>query len=361
MDPAWRRWRRSLVWQRWRTQPIPNATTSGPTAFEEVLEQAPVMALLVDEQQRVLAANVMARKFFSIAPERLPASLVEATRESRLRDAFQPGRPRHEINLAHHQRRVQSLVLPAPGAGQSLLYLTDVTELRRLENVRQEFVANLSHELKTPITSLRLAVESLLGDPPPSSRRRFAERALRETDHLAAIIANLRQLAEIEAGRVLIKTSRFELAPLLLETAQRLHVDRPLNLSMPPGLSLVGDRAKLAQALGNLFDNAAKFSPPESPIDIEAGTGPGEIVIRVRDRGTGISPEHWDRVFERFYKVDPARTREIAGSGLGLAITKHLVQLQGGRVWTYASPDGGQVFALALPDHSGGKTFITSS
>ncbi len=125
------------------------------------------------------------------------------------------------------------------------------------------------------------------------------------------------------------------------------------------GLHVTADRTRLAQALGNLLDNAAKYSPPGSPVEVEAGLDAGELRLTVRDHGPGISPEHWPRVFERFYKVDPARSREendardgaraTTGSGLGLAITKHLVRAQGGRVWTEAAREGGQVFGVAIP------------
>jgi two-component system phosphate regulon sensor histidine kinase PhoR len=244
---------------------------------------------------------------------------------------------------------VQAHLVPAPETGRRLLFLVDVTELRRLATVRQEFVANLVHELKTPITSLRLTAESLLGDPMPKDRRRFAERLIREADLMSKIIDNLRQLGDIETGAMAVDVSSFDLEELLNDTVARLDLERPVNVSIPPGLLLQTDRTKLVQALGNLFDNAAKFSPPGTAIDVEASLADGEVIISVRDRGPGISPEHWSRVFERFYKVDRARPREAGGFGLGLAITKHLVQVLGGRIWTEAARDGGQVFYIALP------------
>jgi two-component system phosphate regulon sensor histidine kinase PhoR len=129
----------------------------------------------------------------------------------------------------------------------------------------------------------------------------------------------------------------------------RLGTERTVNTSIPEGLVTSTDRAKLAQALSNLLDNALKFSPPETAIDVMAEVTGREVVISVRDRGPGISPEHWSRVFERFYKVDRARPREAGGFGLGLAITKHLVQVLGGRIWTETAREGGQVFYIALP------------
>jgi two-component system phosphate regulon sensor histidine kinase PhoR len=316
--------------------------------FADLLEQAPVAVLLLDSSNRVIAANEEARDFFEIDAAKLPGSLVEVTLESRLLEIVNGGEAEAEANLVHHRRTVLTRLVPSRREGETLLFLTDITELRHLSRVRQEFVANLVHELKTPITSLRLTAESLLGDPLPKDRRRFAERLIKEADLMSKIIDNLRQLGDIETGAMAVEITRFDLRELLEDNLARLGIDRPVELDMPAELMISSDRAKLSQALGNLLDNAAKFSPPGTAIDVRAYPG-DELLISVRDRGPGISPEHWSRVFERFYKVDRARPREAGGFGLGLAITKHLVQVLGGRIWTEAARDGGQVFVIALP------------
>jgi two-component system, OmpR family, phosphate regulon sensor histidine kinase PhoR len=308
------------------------------------------MALVLDARMVVQRANRTARDFFEIAPESIPDSLIILTRELRLEAAIRHGGDLHaEIRLVHRPATLQVTVVPGLGPGEIVAFLTDLTELRRLQTVRQEFVANLSHELRTPITSLRLAAESLGGELTEAARTRFSARALKEADHLAAIVDNLRQLAEIEAGKRALRRTRFDLAELVTEVGRRIGVDRVVRVEVTEGLLVHADREKLAQALANLLDNAAKFSPAEMTIEIRAELIETEYVVSVRDHGPGISPEHWDRIFERFYKVDPARSRDMPGSGLGLAITKHLVILMGGRVWTEAAPEGGQVFALALP------------
>jgi len=338
-----------VIWARWRQLKAPDQEPRRDLPFEDLIEEAPIMAMLLDRDLRVLAANALARDFFAIDPARLPAPLVEATREDNLDTVLRVGRPEAEIRLAHRQRTVRTRTVPGPTTGSTLLFLSDVTGLRRLETVRQEFVSNLSHELKTPITSLRLAVESLQGDAPAEARKKFARRALREVDHVDAIIDNLRELAEIEAGGSLLSRSTFEVAGLVAEVAARLHLGDRLLVTVPDGLTVTADRAKLAQALGNLLDNADKFAPAGTLIETSAEVAGGELLLRVRDHGLGISPEHWDRVFERFYKVDQARSRDVPGTGLGLAITKHLALAQNGRVWTEAAPTGGQVFAIAIP------------
>ena len=342
-----------MVWARWRQRAQGDDAAEPPLLgpFQDLLEEAPPIALLVDRDRRVLAANAAARRFFSIDVTRLPMGLLDVTREGRLLEALRAGQPEGETRLTHCQRTVQVRLVPGPQPGDTLIFVTDVTELRRLETVRQEFVANLSHELKTPITSLRLAAESLADDPdlPMPDRRQFAERVVREADHVASVVANLRQLAEIEAGRLELSLSTFDVRELVTEAVTRLRLDRPLDLRIAQGAVVTADRAKVAQALDNLLDNAARFSPPGSPVEVEATRTDDEFRLTVRDHGPGLSPEHWTRVFERLYKVDPARPRAGAGSGLGLAITKHLVLAQGGRVWTEAARDGGQIFGLALP------------
>jgi signal transduction histidine kinase len=169
---------------------------------------------------------------------------------------------------------------------------------------------------------------------------------------LTKIIDNLRQLGEIEAGTLAVDATQFDLGELVRDSVTRLGIDRPVRTYIPAHLTIATDRPKLVQALDNLLDNAAKFSPPGTPIDVHAEVAGEEVLVTVRDHGPGISPEHWSRVFERFYKVDRARPREAGGFGLGLAITKHLVQVLGGRIWTEAARDGGQVFTIALPLNS---------
>jgi two-component system phosphate regulon sensor histidine kinase PhoR len=341
-----------VIWDRRRRFDDVKPVVPPANSFAEVLEDAPIMALLIAAERGVVDANEAARSFFEIEPTRLPDSLVEVTLEGSLVEALTAGETHSEAFLVHHRRTVRCTLVPGPRPGQTLMFLTDITELRRLATVRQEFVANLVHELKTPLTSLRLAAESLLGDPAPSDRRRFSDRVIKEADLLTKIIDNLRQLGEIEAQSMAVEATEFDLGELVSESVARLGIDRPVTSDIPRELTITTDRPKLVQALDNLLDNAAKFSPPGTAIDVYAEVAGDEVRISVRDHGPGISPEHWSRVFERFYKVDRARPREAGGFGLGLAITKHLVQVLGGRIWTQTAHDGGQVFTIALAHKS---------
>ncbi|HUZ88345.1 MAG TPA: HAMP domain-containing sensor histidine kinase [Candidatus Acidoferrales bacterium] len=339
-----------MIWSRWMQRAGRDPQSPLPTPFPDLLEEAPIMALLVDRDSQVLGANRAAREFFAIDPSHLPASLLEVTRESRLADLGARRQLDSKLRLVHRPSQVSVHWAPGPRPGDGLLFISDTTRIKRLEVVRSEFVANLIHELKTPLTSLRLAAETLESDLPPADRLRFARRAVMEADNLSLIIDNLRDLAELEGGKGEVDPSRFDLAELVSETARGRRLDNALRLQIPSPMRITADRAKLAQALGNLLDNAAKFAGPELPIEVAARTAIGGIEITVRDHGPGISPEHRDRVFERFYKTDSARTRGRAGSGLGLSIARHLVLAMGGRLWTESAPGGGQVFGIDLPD-----------
>ncbi len=311
------------------------------------------MAFGLDSRLRVLFANRAAREFFDISVDRVPDSLIILTREPALEAAIRHGGEVHaEVQLTHPAATLEVTVVKGINPGEVLAFLTDLSELRQLRRVRQEFVANLSHELRTPITSLRLAIDGLAEQLGDDARERFAERARNEAGHLAAIVDNLRQLAEMEAGKSRLRPVPLDLADLVADVRRRIALKREILIAVEPGLVVHADREKLAQAIANLLDNAAKFSPRGTPVEVRGELIEQEFVVTVRDHGPGIAPEHWDRVFERFYKVDPARPREMPGSGLGLAITKHLVQLMGGRVWTEAAEGGGQLFSMALPVQS---------
>src|SRR5256712_5024122 len=172
------------------------------------------MVLLLDEEGRVVTANKSAREFFEIEQDRLPASLVEVTLEASLLEVLGSSASESEAHLVHHRRTVLVKLEPSIRAGETLMFLTDVTELRRLATVRQEFVANLVHELKTPITSLRLTAESLLGDPSPKDRHRFADRLDKEPDTPSKIIHNHCPPGEINARSSDVESSPFHSARL---------------------------------------------------------------------------------------------------------------------------------------------------
>ena len=260
-------------------------------------------------------------------------------------------RPRVLLVRGTALRDPQGLVLG------TLVVFHDITHLRRLETARRDFVANVSHELKTPITSIKGFVETLLAGAlqEPENAARFLRIIAQQTDRLNEIIDDLLSLSRIEqeAERYQIAFTRGNLKGVLQAAGQGCEAKAAAkNLSLqvhcPEELRASFNAPLLEQALVNLIDNAIKFSPADSTVRVEAQRAGSEIVIRVTDQGVGISTDHLDRIFERFYRVDAGRSRKEGGTGLGLAIVKHIAQAHGGRVTVDSSPGQGSTFTLHL-------------
>lgn len=240
----------------------------------------------------------------------------------------------------------------------AVVVLHDVTRIRRLETMRSDFVANVSHELKTPVTSIKGFLETLLGGAmdDPANARRFLEIAARQAERLGAIIEDLLVLSRIdqEAGQQLIEKTPMSIEPVVEGAVEvcRFKAEEKgvvLRVECQPGLAAPINGALVEQALVNLIYNAIKFSNSKSTVEVEATTEDGYVILRVRDQGTGIDSEHLPRLFERFYRVDKARSRALGGTGLGLAIVKHIAQSQGGTVDVVSTPGSGSTFTLRFP------------
>ena len=247
------------------------------------------------------------------------------------------------------------------GEGGAVIVLNDVTDLQRLENVRRDFVANVSHELKTPIASIKGFVETLLDGAAedPTDSRRFLEIIARQADRLESIIEDLLALSRIEQteGAGNLPLERVPLAAVLAEAVADCRpraADREVHLESECDDELVADvnAALIEQAVINLVDNAIKSSEPGRVVRISAAADvavPGGVTIAVHDQGCGIAAEHLPRLFERFYRVDKARSRKAGGTGLGLSIVKHIVQAHGGTVAVESEPGVGSTFTIRLP------------
>jgi two-component system phosphate regulon sensor histidine kinase PhoR len=240
----------------------------------------------------------------------------------------------------------------------ALVVLNDITRLRQLENIRREFVANVSHELKTPITSIKGYVETLqegaLDDK--DNVQKFLDIVLKQSDHLNYIVDDLLSLSRLEQGaeRGEIQLSEENLRRILEAAAADYELkarEREIRLMVNCSEEIIvkANSRLLKQAIGNLLDNAIKYSEPGKAVEVEATGNTDEVVIRVSDHGNGIAPEHLSRLFERFYRVDKGRSRELGGTGLGLAIVKHITQAHGGRVTVESSIGKGSIFTLHLP------------
>ncbi len=243
-----------------------------------------------------------------------------------------------------------------------LIVIHEVTRLRQLENARRDFVANVSHELKTPITSIKGFVETLLEGAlsDPEHAREFLGIIGRQADRLGAIIDDLLSLSRIEEeteqGKIHLTGQRLKsILRAAVQACSTRSEEKQIEVSLecPEDLRARVNGPLLEQALINLIDNAVKYSGPGSVVKVEAGPENGQVVVRVKDQGVGIAKEHLPRIFERFYRVDPSRSRKMGGTGLGLAIVKHIAQAHGGKVAVESTPGQGSVFTVYLQNDRG--------
>jgi two-component system, OmpR family, sensor histidine kinase SenX3 len=266
--------------------------------------------------------------------------------------------PRRSLELFGPPRRVLELhavPLPAEGAQRGVLVvIDDISERRRLEAVRRDFVANISHELKTPVGALGLLAETLLAEDDPVVARRLAGRLLTEADRVGRTIDDLLALSSIEAGEAGLRNA----VPVHVAMAEAVERVRPaaehcgieIEVAEPsPRLTVLGDRRQLVSAIYNLLDNAVKYSDPGSRVELRAGTDGRWVDVAVTDRGIGIPRRDLERIFERFYRVDRARSRETGGTGLGLAIVRHVASNHAGEVRVDSQEGEGSTFTLRLP------------
>ena len=242
----------------------------------------------------------------------------------------------------------------------AVLIFHDITAIKRLERVRKDFVANVSHELRTPLTSIKGYIEALIDGAKDDPRKsaEFLGIIQKHADQLNALLSDLLQLSTIESGQYQWRRGSVSL-PELIEKA--VHLLRPLAekkgqvLSVVPAegiATLTGDAEKLTEVLINLIDNAVKYTPEGGRITVETRHREGAVEIAVRDSGIGIPPNELPRIFERFYRVDRARSREMGGTGLGLSIVKHIVEAHGGSVSVESQVGKGSRFVVTLPKRS---------
>jgi len=242
------------------------------------------------------------------------------------------------------------------GAGV-VLVLHDITEVRRLEAVRRDFVANVSHELKTPLTAIKGYVETLLtgGIADQENNLRFLRKIETHANRLTALITDLLSLSRIESGEAVSRRESVNVGEVLATSMARLGPSAERKglrfgvRTLDRNMRIDGDAEALSQIFDNLIDNAIKYTEPGQRVEVSLAREDGKVVFEVEDTGVGIPAEDLPRIFERFYRVDKARSRELGGTGLGLSIVRHLVHALGGEVKVRSQPGVGSVFTVALP------------
>ncbi|WP_181784054.1 sensor histidine kinase, partial [Pseudonocardia pini] len=243
----------------------------------------------------------------------------------------------------------------ALGDGFTLVEAADMSESVRLEATRRDFVANVSHELKTPVGAVGLLAEAVLDSADdPETVQRFATKILRESTRLGALVTELIALSRLTGAEALPDLDEVDVDEVVTESLARSRLSAEsagidVTVDEPSGLEVAGDRTLLVTALSNLLENAIAYSPAEASVSVSRRLEGDWVEIAVTDRGIGIAPEHQVRVFERFFRVDPARSRATGGTGLGLAIVKHVLANHGGEVRLWSRPGTGSTFTMRLP------------
>jgi two-component system, OmpR family, phosphate regulon sensor histidine kinase PhoR len=325
--------------------------------------------VVVESDGRVFAANPAAKRLLAAGAEIESRSVKDLIGDEAVLDAFNTAiekgestETKFEITLRNDHRVYDLRAAPLSFAEQSEKSLAigifyDITRLERLEKVRQEFLSNVSHELRTPLTSILAFVETLddgaLEDK--ENNRRFLQVIRRNAERMHHLIDDVLELSLIEAGKVSVEPSTVQLAPLVDETwsalkerAEKRGVAFENNVAK--GTAVHADPRRLEQILINLLSNAVKFNREGGSVKVSHSKNDGVDQIVVSDSGDGMAPEHLPRIFERFYRTDTARSRELGGTGLGLAIVKHLVRLHRGEVTVTSKPGKGSDFTIALPN-----------
>lgn len=323
--------------------------------------------LVVDREMRVVASNASARNLFNASHGELDAQrLTQLTRNPAIYSAFLDalqGRERSGVKVETFGalRRIFDLrVVPLKSEDDNepegaIGVFFDVTRLEKLERVRQEFLSNVSHELRTPLTAIIAFVETLESGilEENEDSRRFLSIIRRNAARMHSLIDDILELGAIEAGTVTVKPAEVELPTLVDDVMASLAstaVARKISLSnfVPRGTFVLADPPRLEQMLTNLIENAIKFNREGGRVIVRF-EGLERCRILVEDTGEGIPSQHLDRLFERFYRVDRARSREMGGTGLGLAIVKHLARAHGGEISVESKLGEGSVFAIDLP------------
>ncbi|MBK4156910.1 sensor histidine kinase [Corynebacterium macginleyi] len=336
-----------------------NQVTTVSQGLHLAVQGAPTALTVLDRNQDIILSNPAAHEM-SVVHDRAvnpeiwkTAEKVFEDKETRTVDLAIPKR-----RTGHRVTQVKAVVKPLTlNDGRFIIiYGTDESENVRMESARRDFVANVSHELKNPVGGIALLSEALLQDPAdPEHVKYFATKVQKEANRMADMVSELISLSKLQGAEALPEMEPLYVDDVIDEAMSRnqLAADaRSITLTLGPseGVQVKGDRSLLVTALSNLISNAINYSPEELPVSIsQKVVGDDVVLIRVTDRGIGIPPEHQKRVFERFFRVDQARSRQTGGTGLGLAIVKHVVANHGGNIKLWSRPGTGSTFTIELP------------
>lgn len=333
--------------------------------LQRILDATRESVLIVDVSRRIIASNRAAHNAFARNNGNIQnRRLSEVIRDLSLHEAFSSALENGEssdlkmdfIGIEKRSYDIHVSPIDLDGTPHAIGAFYDVTQIERLERVRQEFLSNISHELRTPLTSIMAFVETLedgaIDDK--DNNRRFLGVIRRNAERMHGLIADILELSMIESGNVSIEAKPVRLFNLVEEVLASLSskaAAREIMLvnAIPEKVKVTADPVRLEQMLTNLIDNGIKFNRPAGSVTISVDQNLDKTLISVADTGEGILADHLSRVFERFYRADRGRTRDVGGTGLGLAIVKHLARLHGGEVSVTSALSRGTTFVIELP------------
>ena len=315
--------------------------------------------IAVDSEHRIELLNDAARKMLGVTSSPVGEPLIDFVRVPELFDLIDSDvAATAEVSLPNTPRALIRTARKWGGDGRVLL-LEDVTTVRRLETVRRDFVANVSHELRTPVAVIRANAETLMAGAKddPAIAGKLIDGLHRNAERLARILADLLDLSRLDAGQYRLELGSVAVRPVIEQSLsavepQAAHRHVTVKVDIPDDLAVRADHKALDHILVNLIDNGVKYGRPDGNVWVEArpaGPSDTQVRIEVRDDGPGIADKHRGRVFERFYRADPSRSREAGGTGLGLSIVKHLVESMDGEVGVEPNQPQGSIFWLRLP------------
>ena len=335
--------------------------TSGQKAILSAMHDA---LLVVDSERRIALFNRTFQELFGINEGALGVPLLETVREPAIRDLVaealrkrEPGRRELTIGQRHWQMSAVPMQRSNGDATGAVILFHDITDLRRTDEIRRDFVANVSHELRTPLSILRGYIETMLDDPkmPRAECARILEVMDQHSKRLGFLANDLLTLAQLESGSSILQASEIDLLRFFTElvrdwkkkfAAKKLKAVVNVADDCPV---IYADEARLREVFDNLLDNAVKYSGKGGEIRLSASRHGPEVALSVSDNGVGIAPQDLPRIFERFYRADKARSRELGGTGLGLSIVKHIAQIHGGHVEAESELGQGATIRVILP------------
>lgn len=338
------------------------AERSGITVLqmlEQIVALMPLGAVVVDTHRDVVYRNARAKELGLVRERQLDARAWTAAQQALASgDAVEfdllPSK-RTKPGLAGLAVHGHARLLSADDPRFAVVFAHDQSEYARMEATRRDFVANVSHELKTPVGAMMVLAEALLASADdPETVRHFSERALIEANRLGDMVGELIELSRLQGAERLPNMSAVDVDTVVSEAISRHKVaadnaDIEVRTDAPAGLQVLGDQTLLVTALANLVSNALAYSPHGSPVSISRRRRGEHVEIAVTDRGIGIAPDDQERVFERFFRGDKARSRATGGSGLGLAIVKHVAANHKGSIRLWSQPGTGSTFTLSIP------------